>query len=71
MQLFWSKRGIVACPMHAPPLDSADWHTDGWQQVPLRRGFNAAPMQCQFCHGRPYVHHHQDSEGKALLNPDA
>lgn len=58
MDLFWSKRGIVACATHAPALDSDEWRTQGWQRVPgWRAGVKAKVLQCQFCHGKPYVHH--------------
>ena len=56
MDLFWSKRGIVACFAHAPLAESETWHVEGWQQVPAWRRNQATPLQCQFCHGRPYVH---------------
>lgn len=54
--LFWSKRGMVACATHAPKPASENWKLQGWQQVPPRRqAVNAAVLQCQFCHGRPFV----------------
>lgn len=57
MNLFWSKRGMVACDTHSPTLESDEWRTQGWQQVPgWRRGSTVTVLQCQFCHGRPYVH---------------
>jgi len=66
MNLFWSKRGIVACETHAPALDSDDWRTEGWQQVERwRRGLTV--LQCQFCHGRPYLH--TPREPKELNTP--
>jgi hypothetical protein len=54
MDLFWSKQGMVACFTHAPATESDDWEVQGWQQVPELR--YARALQCQFCHGRPYVH---------------
>ena len=64
MDLFWSKHGTVACDTHAPLRGSDEWHTQGWQQVPLwRQRVNATVLQCQFCHGRPYAH--QIGERKA------
>lgn len=63
MDLFWSKRGIVACATHAPAPGSDEWQTQGWQQVPeWRQGFNATVLQCQFCHGSPYVHHVRENK---------
>ena len=55
--LFWSKIGTVACSRHAPARDSDRWQLQGWQQVPQwRRAVSGAVLQCQFCHGRPYLH---------------
>lgn len=57
VDLFWSKHGIVACSTHAPEQGSDMWRLQGWQQVPSwRHALSAAVLQCQFCHGRPYVH---------------
>ena len=61
MDLFWTKRGVVACDTHAPMPGSDEWQTQGWQPVPGRQG-NQAALQCQFCHGRPYVHHVRESK---------
>ena len=55
--LFWSKLGAVACAQHAPALGSDVWKAHGWQQVPRwRQGFHSMVLQCQFCHGRPFLH---------------
>ena len=71
MDLFWSKRGIVACDTHAPSLDSDEWRVHGWQQVPAsQHGINTAALQCQFCHGRPYVHQPRDKNVTPLLTTD-
>jgi two-component system, cell cycle response regulator DivK len=54
--LYWSKHGIVACSTHAPALESDMWRLQGWQEVPAwRHTISASILQCQFCHGRPYV----------------
>jgi len=56
-ELFWSKRGVVACAMHAPAPASENWNLQGWQQVPAwRQTVKLTALQCQFCHGRPCVH---------------
>ena len=56
-ELFWSKRGVVACAMHAPAPASETWNLQGWEQVPAwRQTVKVTTLQCQFCHGRPYVH---------------
>lgn len=55
--LFWSKRGVVACAVHAPEPASETWNVQGWQRVPAwRQRVKATVLQCQFCHGRPYAH---------------
>jgi len=53
--LFWSKKGMVACATHAPAAGSPAWIAQGWQRVPPSQRAVGAAMQCQFCHGRPYV----------------
>jgi hypothetical protein len=69
MQLFWSKRGIVACDTHAPRLDSDEWQIQGWQQVPAsQQHTNTAVLQCQFCHGRPYAHQTRVRERKVATD---
>lgn len=56
-ELFWSKRGTVACATHAPAPASENWSLQGWQQVPAwRQTVKSTILQCQFCHGRPYTH---------------
>ena len=56
-ELFWSKRGVVACALHAPVRASEMWNRQGWQRVPAwRQAFHMTVLQCQFCHGRPYAH---------------
>jgi CheY-like chemotaxis protein len=55
--LFWSKRGAVACAVHAPEPASETWNVQGWQRVPAwRQRVKGTVLQCQFCHGRPYAH---------------
>ena len=57
LELFWSKRGVVACARHAPAPASETWNLQGWEQVPAwRQTVKVTTLQCQFCHGRPYVH---------------
>ncbi len=59
-ELFWSKRGVVACAMHAPAPASENWARQGWQPVPeWRQTVKLTILQCQFCHGRPYGHHRE------------
>jgi len=72
MDLFWSKRGVVACDTHAPRLDSDEWRTQGWQQVPAWRGsINTKVLQCQFCHGKPYLPHGREIRAAQCLEAAA
>ena len=45
--LFWSKRGEVACELHAPPQDSEQWGREHWTHVTTHRRLR---YQCQHCH---------------------
>lgn len=72
MDLFWSKRGVVACDVHAPNLESDEWRTQGWQQVPgWRQSITAKVLQCQFCHGKPYVPHGRELRAAQCLEAGA
>lgn len=57
--LFWSKRGDVACAVHAPEAESERWRAEGWCRIPTsairRRGLE---YQCPRCapDGRPHRH---------------
>ena len=51
--LFWSRRGEVACSLHAPEQSSGRWTMEGWRPInhaDLGRG----TYQCQHCDGRPH-----------------
>jgi len=62
-ELFWSKRGVVACATHAPAPASEHWKLQGWQQVPAwRRTHHLSSLQCQFCHGRPVGHSSRETK---------
>ena len=50
-QLFWSKRGEVACWTHAPVADTPRWHFEGWTTIPGRAGYGRIAYQCQHCPG--------------------
>jgi len=49
-ELFWSKRGRVACAVHAPEQYSDTWTVEGWDRIPddaqRRHGLT---YQCQHC----------------------
>jgi CheY-like chemotaxis protein len=50
-QLFWSRRGEVACWEHAPLTDSGRWHTERWAAIPAGAGNGRIFYQCQHCAG--------------------
>jgi hypothetical protein len=48
--LYWSKRGDVACATHAPELQSDRWTADGWCPIPDdMNGRRGRAYQCQLC----------------------
>ena len=49
--LFWSRRGEVACPEHAPQQGSTRWTTENWQ--PLHAPGRRLRYQCQHCKHTP------------------
>jgi CheY-like chemotaxis protein len=54
-QLFWSKRGEIACERHAPAQPSDRWRTEGWQTLPELEG-RRITYQCQHCDKRAILH---------------
>jgi len=52
--LYWSRRGEVACPDHAPSRLDPRWADDGWQQIP-EAGGRRITYQCQHC-GQGAIH---------------
>lgn len=61
--LYWSRRGEVACVMHAPERDSSRWPEEQWAPMPataMRR--HGIGYQCQHCSasGRPIAHRRID-----------
>jgi two-component system, chemotaxis family, chemotaxis protein CheY len=52
--LFWSRRGEIACALHAPSPDTSRWQEEGWSAI--RRAHARIAYQCQHCSGtRPIV----------------
>ena len=48
--LYWSIRGHVACPHHAPQVEESRWACEGWLPIPSRsQGFRGMTYQCQSC----------------------
>jgi DNA-binding response OmpR family regulator len=60
--LYWSKRGMVACAGHAPAAETERWRAEAWQPVPEHHRSGDGALQCQFCHGRPYVRMEKDTD---------
>jgi CheY-like chemotaxis protein len=50
-QLFWSRRGEVACWSHAPLAESGRWHSEAWAAIPDGAGRGRIVYQCQHCPG--------------------
>jgi CheY-like chemotaxis protein len=46
--LFWSRRGAVACSAHAPAPTGPEWQRDQWTAVPLDANTRLT-YQCQHC----------------------
>jgi CheY-like chemotaxis protein len=63
-QLFWSRRGAVACAEHAPPPDSTAWRDERWAAIPSHAGKHGVVYQCQHCGGGtgPIKHVARNSE---------
>ena len=62
-QLFWSRRGEVACWNHAPLADSERWHAEAWALIPDGAGKGRIVYQCQYCPGAdgPVEHRKRDT----------
>jgi two-component system chemotaxis response regulator CheY len=50
-ELFWSKRGAVACGGHVPPRGSQRWLDERWCAIPEGAGQDRVSYQCQYCPG--------------------
>ena len=71
-QLFWSKRGEIACERHAPAAQSARWVGEGWQVLPRLEG-RRITYQCQHCGERAILHTRRRRAGgqpALILNVD-
>ena len=62
-ELYWSKRGCVACTMHAPVRHSDTWVAEGWVRIPDdARRRHGLTYQCQQCNSEtksPIRHNHR------------
>jgi CheY-like chemotaxis protein len=51
-RLFWSRRGEVACLLHAPPANTRRWSEERWSPI-LEGAFKGRiAYQCQYCADR-------------------
>ena len=50
-QLFWSRRGEVACWQHAPETESQRWHEERWTALGDGSGKRGFAYRCQHCPG--------------------
>lgn len=64
-ELFWSRRGEIACRSHAPDAASERWAGEGWTAIPGGAGRNRIAYQCQHCSGGGPIHHRR-RDGRAL-----
>ena len=55
-ELFWSRRGEVACGAHAPAPASERWAAERWAAIPAGAGRDRVLYQCQHCSGTPIGH---------------
>jgi CheY-like chemotaxis protein len=68
--LFWSRKGEIACPAHAPSQRSDRWDIEGWQPMP-DFGVRMARYQCQHCDGVPLrAFPRSGGEAPMVLNVD-
>ena len=49
--LFWSRRGEIACSLHAPEPGSNRWNEERWSAVPAAPLNNRITYRCQHCPG--------------------
>ena len=56
-ELFWSRRGEVACSVHAPASDSERWVEERWAPIPHGAGRDRVAYQCQHCSGNGPIRH--------------
>jgi CheY-like chemotaxis protein len=50
-ELYWSRRGEVACGLHAPVGDSECWREERWAAIPPRMSTRQVTYRCQHCPG--------------------
>jgi CheY-like chemotaxis protein len=57
-ELYWSRRGEVACGLHAPVGESERWREERWVAIPAKLGQRQVRYRCQHCAGAsgPLLH---------------
>ena len=58
-QLFWSRRGEIACWAHSPSADPQRWHAERWMEIPDAARKHGIVYQCQHCDGHAGPVHHR------------
>ncbi len=56
-ELFWSRRGEIACRTHAPEANSERWTSEAWTVIPGGAGRSRIAYQCQHCSGAGPIQH--------------
>ncbi len=70
--LYWSRRGEIACVLHAPADGSDRWIAEQWQRLPDLEGRRIV-YQCQHCDKRAIQHTRRKPLGQKpalILNVD-
>lgn len=67
--LFWSRKGTVACEQHAPDRQDPQWLAEGWQPIPDVPG-RRVTYQCQHCAARAIQHQGRQPASPLILNVD-
>jgi len=56
-RLYWSVKGEVACELHIPDRDSAEWWADRWMLISDMGARTRDWCQCQHCAARSPLRH--------------
>ena len=67
--LFWSKRGEVACQEHAPDSASDRWTVEGWRPI-VPSDLGRITYRCQHCSGTPHQRGRGPKPAPLVLNVD-
>jgi CheY-like chemotaxis protein len=51
VELFWSRRGEIACADHAPDPSSSRWRDERWTSIPPGAGNRRIRYRCERCPG--------------------